>query len=114
MIHLKHKAVDQARLALLYRSFGQGCLTDYLDFRAVFLEEDVTLQKQRLQQILEDNEPFAVSHLKIGGNELKELGICGRQTGVVLEKLCDLVLENPHLNNTETLREYAKGFVEQK
>ncbi len=96
------------------RSFGPECLTDYLDFRAVFLEEDVTFQKQRLQQILEDNEPFAVSHLKIGGNELKELGICGRQTGVVLEKLCDLVLENPHLNNTETLREYTKGFVEQK
>lgn len=95
------------------RSFGRERVEDYFAFRSVFHNEDTTEREQLLQQIFDRREPYDVSHLCVDGNDLKNLGIRGRETGFVLQKLCDLVLANPSLNKPEILFEKAKEIKEQ-
>jgi tRNA nucleotidyltransferase (CCA-adding enzyme) len=54
--------------------------------------------------------PF--DHLNISGNDIIKLGIKqGPEVGRVLKELQELVLEEPEINNRETLIEIAKGLV---
>jgi len=55
-------------------------------------------------EIKENQEAFTISDLAINGRDLMELGIPeGREIGEILRKLLDMVIENPKLNERETL-----------
>lgn len=61
-------------------------------------------RREEVRKILKKGEPFNVSQLKIDGNDLIELGIKpGKEIGEILNKLLDMVMENPELNNRESL-----------
>ena len=51
-----------------------------------------------LEKIENNHEPFAVSHLKVNGNDLKELGFEGKEIGDVLQFLLEKVWEDASLN----------------
>lgn len=65
--------------------------------------------KARCEKILKENQPLSVKDLNIGGKELMELGVLqGKNIGVILSELLNLVLENSELNHKEKLIEIVK------
>lgn len=81
---------------------GKEILLDYFGF----LECkgcDMSLQIKVLKEVLENNEPYLLSHLKISGNTLIKMGYEGSRIGEILNKLLILVLRNPDLNNEKDL-----------
>jgi tRNA nucleotidyltransferase (CCA-adding enzyme) len=61
-------------------------------------------RREEVRKILKSGEAFNINHLKINGNDLIELGIKpGKQIGIILNKLLDMVMEKPELNNKNSL-----------
>jgi tRNA nucleotidyltransferase (CCA-adding enzyme) len=58
---------------------------------------------ERREQILDDGDCLLRKDLKIDGSDITERGVKGKAVGEKLERLMDLVLENPKLNDRETL-----------
>ncbi|NMA65876.1 MAG: hypothetical protein GX957_06490 [Clostridiaceae bacterium] len=59
--------------------------------------------------MLEEKQPLTVKDLKIDGYDLIALGISpGKQMGVILNELLEIVLENPKLNNRDYLIKYIR------
>ena len=69
---------------------------------------------EALRWIVESQAPTRISDLKISGRELMALGFFGREIGETLEKFLVLVLEDPSLNNKETLVKLAQKIKEVK
>lgn len=64
--------------------------------------------KIRFHDLLENKDPLRIRDLEINGDEIKELGLEGKQIGDCLEYLLDKVLSKPELNEKRKL----KGLVE--
>ena len=58
-----------------------------------------------LEEIIENNEPYLISHLKISGDYLKKIGISGKEIGNVLENLKQHVIMHPEKNTKTDLKE---------
>ena len=85
------------------------CLSQNLELTASRLPYIDTLFSL-YAQIKENKEPFGVKNLAIDGNDLKEMGIFGKEIGVVLNTLLEQVIENPELNKKEKLTEIVNGL----
>ena len=88
--------------------FPLQILTDYLELKETLTNENLKPFKNILNEILENNEPFLISHLKINGDELKSLGVSGRKIGENLELLKNFVIDNPENNTKEKLLDFLK------
>lgn len=67
------------------------------------------------REILNAADCMTVRELKIGGNDLKEMGVApGRQMGAILNTLLDEVLEEPEKNNKDYLSERARVLMEKE
>ena len=64
---------------------------------------DGEILKSELSDILQSGEPYSVSQLAVGGDDLKALGFCGKEIGTALERLKETVIDNPTLNRKEKL-----------
>ena len=49
-----------------------------------------------------------MKNIAVDGNDLKEMGIFGKEIGEMLSYLLEKVIENPEINEKETLIEMAK------
>lgn len=66
--------------------------------------DNVLNLKIKCEKILSEKQPLTIKDLDIDGHDLMELGIKqGKEIGIVLNKLLDIILENPNLNNKEDL-----------
>lgn len=67
-------------------------------------------RREEVKKILDSGEVFTISGLKINGDDLIKLGIKpGKEIGVILNKLLDMVMAEPNLNHKETLIEIVKN-----
>jgi tRNA nucleotidyltransferase (CCA-adding enzyme) len=65
--------------------------------------------KSLLDEIVADQECITLKDLKLNGKDLIAMGVQpGKQIGVILNSLLDLVLEQPELNTEEALAEMAE------
>lgn len=64
--------------------------------------------KKALDEIVKNNEPYALSHLAVSGNDLLALGFKGREIGSVLETLRQIVVKDPKKNKKEVLLSLTK------
>lgn len=63
-----------------------------------------------LDDILANNEPYDVSHLAIGGDELIKIGVApGPVIGKVLKGMLDIVISHPEKNTKEFLTGWARN-----
>ncbi|QDX94675.1 CCA tRNA nucleotidyltransferase [Brevibacillus laterosporus] len=70
------------------------------------------LTVQKTKEILEEKQPFSVKDLDINGHDLIEIGFeKGRKIGEVLNKLLELVLDQPELNTKTILLGKAKNYI---
>jgi tRNA nucleotidyltransferase (CCA-adding enzyme) len=73
------------------------------------MKTPVGQQKALVQEALERRAPTNTSDLAINGNDLLGIGVQkGPLMGQILKQLTDLVVENPELNQRETLLNYVR------
>lgn len=65
-------------------------------------------------EIISQKQPFTVKELEINGNDLIALGYKGKEIGIVLNKLLDIVIEEPNANNKDYLLMKANELLEDK
>ena len=97
---------EKTEIKHLLSNTEKTVFNDYLLLLNAF-GKDTRLAKQLFDEILKNNEPYLISHLKIDGAILKKLGFVGNQIGEVLKFLQDEVIKTPHNNTTEILTEKA-------
>jgi tRNA nucleotidyltransferase (CCA-adding enzyme) len=70
----------------------------------------VEVQRGLVEELRQKQEPTKMSDLAINGNDLMDIGyVPGPLLGKKLQELTQLVVEDPSLNNRETLLEMANG-----
>jgi len=84
--------------------------------RATKKEDDISSVlklKSRVKRILNEKQPLSIKDLKISGSDLIKLGVHqGKQIGIILNELMEIVLENPELNRKDSLMEIViKNFT---
>ena len=82
---------------------------NYFDYKAAY-GENCENARSMLSEIIENAEPYKISDLKIRGEDLKKLGIRGRETGEMLEALRKYVIPDPTLNTKSRLLEEIKNL----
>ncbi len=113
---LRYKDIETPREAVAVRRMMSelgGDLLICLDFRSAILDvlgqdNDVKIALGFYEDAIEKSYPSQVSDLNIGGAELMELGLKGREIGEMLGYLLNLVIVEPDLNTREMLLENAK------
>lgn len=78
-------------------------LCDALDYHQCLLKNDVVSFKKLLNEIINSNEPYKISHLDISGKDIINLGFDGKNVGEKLEFLLQEVIKNPSINTREKL-----------
>ena len=77
------------------------------------LNKDILSKWQRAINEMEKGDiPLSVNQLRISGNDLKELGIYGKEIGHVKDTLWSHVIRQPEDNNKQKLIELAKSYIE--
>ncbi|ERT67283.1 hypothetical protein HMPREF0202_02406, partial [Cetobacterium somerae ATCC BAA-474] len=68
------------------------------------LRDDISLIKEKFNEIIMNNEPIFLKELAISGKDILNLGIKdGKKIKELLEKSLDIVLKNPELNQKNYL-----------
>lgn len=71
--------------------------------------------KEEIYRVLNEKEPLSIKDLDINGYDLINIGMKpGKQMGEILNKLLEMVLENPDLNTKDILIKEAKSLMEIK
>ena len=91
------KPKNKTQIKEMLNKTSPEILNDYL----TYTNQNHTL----LEEVLKLNEPYKISHLKISGDDLLNLGFKGKEIKEKLEFLRHLVIENPSLNTKEKLLE---------
>mgnify|MGYP004577252321 CR=1 FL=1 len=81
----------------------------YLDYKKHILNEDISSYILKYNKILDYREPYEIKHLKINGDDLKNIGIKGKEIGETLDFLLEKVTDDPKLNNKDKLLEIIKS-----
>jgi tRNA nucleotidyltransferase (CCA-adding enzyme) len=71
----------------------------------------VARDRQLLQEVLDSGEGFTLKDLAVNGNDMIGAGLKGPQIGAALNKLLDLVVENPALNNHSDLMKIVEKGI---
>ena len=81
---------------------GERIFTDFL--RCAYIpEKEFSDIKNKLEEIISNQEPYRISDLKIDGKALKKIGYNGERIGEALERARKYVLAFPEKNNIEDL-----------
>lgn len=104
MLSLEESPLPQTKpeLKKILANTSTQILTDWLSFKKV-LGYNIRLPKAFLEEVINNNEPYLVSHLKIDGNYIRSRGFSGKKTGEILENLRQAVLLDPQMNTNEKL-----------
>ena len=86
--------------------------SDYLrDKKEQVLQET----KKLFEEIIEEKNCLSIKELKINGKDLMDMGVPqGKEIGQILSWLLDQVLEDPQLNERETLTRMAEEKRDEK
>ena len=107
LISLKNcgEPFDKAGIKEMLSIAGENILRDFIEIS--LNDNDALIAKKIMEEILENNEPYLISHLKISGKHLLKLGISGENVGKKLEDLRKFVITYPEKNNYNDLKNYV-------
>lgn len=104
----KTGAQIKRQLALVHPDY----YLDYLYAWEVLTQQRTGIAREYFLDLTEKNEPWEISMLAVDGNDLLGLGLKqGTEIGMMLEKLLELVIDNPSLNTRKDLLEFAKKYL---
>lgn len=84
-------------------------IEDFAEYKKIIEGKDFSDYLNIAQTIIENNEPYKISHLDITGDDLIELGYKGKDVGEILEHLRKTVVEDKSLNTKATLIKIIKN-----
>lgn len=93
--------------ALLAIDYAQAYTAEYSTGRV-----KLSVLKNRLRNVITQQEPCRISDLKINGNDLIKLGYTGKLIGKTLCTLLDIVMKDTSLNDHDRLIGIAKSIKE--
>lgn len=88
---------------LLNKVLDPQILFDAAEFIGFTQNKDTSFITKTTKEILEQNEPYKISHLAISGDDLKQLGLEGKEIKAKLDFLLEVVIENKELNQKNIL-----------
>lgn len=102
MLELK---IPQSKVELKYLlcKYETRCIKDYFKLKNILENYNTQHLISMLGEIINNNEPYFISHLALDGEALKEMGISGKKLGNTLRYLQKTVIENPQKNKREIL-----------
>lgn len=83
-------------------------LSDYIQYRSFKDNLDFSKVLLYVNEIKDKNEPYALSHLAVTGDDLKALGFKGKNIGNTLETLLSAVVISPEKNQKDILLSILK------
>lgn len=93
-------------LLKMKRADIKGQNLDYID-----RSNDLDLLKEIYEEILEENQCFSLKDLAINGRDVLDLGVeKGKKIGIILDLLLEKVIDEPELNNKESLIKIVKSL----
>ncbi len=99
---------EKKDVKLAMHEMGQDIFEAQLSFQEILRSANMDKLREIEQQIIADQEPYEIAQLCINGNDLIEAGIPkGTQIGDCLNALLQKVIEDPQLNEKETLLKMA-------
>lgn len=85
------------------------------DYKLEERQTDLVFMMNTYRKIKENEQCLSLSDMKLSGRDLIEMGVSqGKEIGAILKELFERVLDNPELNNYETLKEMAKKIISKK
>lgn len=86
----------------MLKNFGHDICLKLLQIRQLDLgdtKNDISQLETIWQQIMQNNEPYKISHLNISGTDIMAMGIPqGKHIGQILEHCLNVVIDNPSKN----------------
>ncbi|MBU1077761.1 MAG: HD domain-containing protein [Spirochaetes bacterium] len=121
MFYYTHEWTDSAVRRFL-RKVGLDLLDDLFSVREADRigngtkhekSKHLELLKKRIQKILDEENAFSVKHLKINGNEIMKIKKIKASpvVGKILNYLLEKVIEDPGLNEKDTLKRLVEDYV---
>lgn len=107
--NLKKLLNDAPSQQAVTRLFDLMCSNE-LDKKDPDISSYISLLKLRLD-IYQNDEPYKLGHLKIDGNDLKALGLSGKDIGITLSKLLGANMYGDVDNDKEVLIKYTKEVL---
>lgn len=94
---------DKISLKKLLSLYGEDNVKLYLNYLWLVGFEKTDFLLTYYNQIISDFEPYSITHLAIGGDDLISVGISGRDIGKALEGALDFVIKYPERNTKKEL-----------
>lgn len=96
-------------------SFGRLLSVKYADDNAKGYynsidNERIAFAKKRMKEIIQKNECYRISDMKITGDDLKKIGFEGREIGITFKNLLEEIITGDLENNKKALLFYAKSI----
>lgn len=98
---------SKAEIKEMLKISSEEVFCDYLKYKSA-CGVDTKNQGIMLTEIFENSEPYLISHLKLCGKDLEDIGFKGTKIGKILEVLRCEVIKNPSKNTREKLLDIAK------
>ncbi len=96
---------DKIALKRALCSYGEGIIRKGFPLFSVLCALDCGAAEKALDEIINGQEPYRLSHLAISGEDIKAAGYNGREIGNVLSMLLERIWADPSLNTREKLIE---------
>ncbi len=108
---------DSADIKHWLNAIGEELTFDYIDVKIADLKtHNPKLTEKEIknlynirnitEEIIKANEPYRLSDLAVNGEDLKNRGYSGRDIGLKLNELLNIVIDNPKENTKENLMKY--------
>ncbi len=104
---------DTTAIHRLLVAVGPDAVRDIILLRKL-RGEKTDSQAEILNSLISAGAPYRISDLKIGGNELSEIGIRGRDIGITLARLLSDIADGNLENEAQALVARALSYIERK
>lgn len=117
---LKHEIVTQRVIKRLINRVGKDNIdrlfklqiADVKGSKPPYDFSNINKAKIMSEKILNEKQPLSVKDLDINGHDLMEIGVSeGKEIGIILNKLLNIILDNPDLNRKDILIAKAKQIL---
>jgi hypothetical protein len=118
---IKEKEWGDAAVRRFIARVGEENLEDLFALRiadatanpmTAFKPEEITQLQLRISEVRAKDMAIKLSDLRINGNDLVEMGIPkGPKVGEILNKLLEMVIDDPMLNSKEKLGEIVRSTI---
>ncbi len=95
----------KAEIKTACRVYGEDEFYDFTVFKEGILSTSAKTEREMLNEIKTNREPYLLSDLKLDGNDLINLGFIGEEIKLKLQELLEAITENPKLNKKPLLLE---------